>query len=54
MCIHFESKDAAVSHLTSNGWKLCSTGRFVSHDGCYVVQISPKFDNVVLVQVWSN
>jgi len=52
MNIHFNSRQAAISHLTANGWKACSTGRFVSRDGSCVAHILSAFDEVVLVQIW--
>lgn len=52
MCIHFNNRQAAVTHLTANGWKECATGRFISQDGACAAQINPKFGEVVLVQIW--
>ena len=52
MAIHFNNRQAAINHLAANGWKECSTGRFVSRDGSCAAQILSAFDDVVLVQIW--
>lgn len=54
MFIHFETRQAAIAHLASNGWTECKTGRFVSRDGSCVAQIHPRFDEVVGVLIWEK
>jgi len=49
---HFNTRSEAIQHLTSNGWKQLRNGRFLSRDGYCIAQISPAFDEVVLVSVW--
>lgn len=52
MSIHFNTRQAAVAHLTTNGWKQIKTGNFVSRDGSCAAHILSAFGEVVLVQIW--
>jgi hypothetical protein len=52
MCIHFNTRQAAIDHLAANGWKECSTGRFASRDGSCAAQVLSAFGEVVMVQIW--
>lgn len=52
MSIHFATRDAAYTHLTTNGWFQIKNGRFVSPDGSCAAQILDAFGGAVLVQMW--
>ena len=52
MCIHFATRQAAIQNLTANGWRQIASGNFISRDGSCAACITPRFDEVVLVQYW--
>ncbi len=52
MNIHFNTRQAAVAHLTTNGWKQIKSGNFVSRDASCAARILSAFGEVVLVQIW--
>lgn len=52
MSIHFNTRQAAVAHLATNGWKQIKNGNFVSRDSSCAAKILTAFGEVVLVQIW--
>lgn len=41
MIIHYDTREAAVSHLLQNGWSLLKSGNWVSRDGTCRASIHP-------------